>query len=39
MDSLAAAFLRLVRSLRHNFGTLRYLVATVNKPHEGGNYF
>lgn len=27
---LTAAFLRLVRSLRHNFGTLRYLGARVN---------
>jgi hypothetical protein len=29
MDALAAAFLWLIRSLRHNYGTLRYLVREV----------
>ncbi len=43
VHALAAAFLWLVRSLRHNLGTLRYLGAGVNKglrnpqfrPHTG----
>lgn len=36
VDALTAAFLWLIRSLRHNLGTLRYLGARVNDGGRSG---